>query len=354
MSEGTVRNEQDQGAKIIFENAEMCAQFLDGYVPIDCLKGLKAEQIEDMSSRFVTMWDNERDSDVVKRIHLNPDLAMYLITIIEHQSKVDYTMVMKLLRYMVMIWTDYEKEMERKKKGITKTKDFKYPAILPIVYFEGTTNWNVATHFADRIALNNIFAEYIPDFRYEVIRVHDYSDDEIISKRNEFSLVMFVNKLKNSEDIKKLKDLPLDYLENLQENSPRHLLEVIATVVSTFMHRINVPKDEIADFTDQILERRFPMLFDSFEAYDVQEIRRTSREEGWNEGHDTGWNEGHASTLIALVHKKILKGKSLEEIADELEETPERIQAFYDIVKSNPAKTPEEFLTIWSSQRTQE
>ena len=113
----------------------MCAQFLDGYIPIECLKGLKPEQIEDMSERFVTMWDNERESDVVKKIHLEEDLELFLITIIEHQSRVDFTMAMKLLRYMVMIWTDYEKEMEKKQAGITKTKDFKYPPILPIVYF---------------------------------------------------------------------------------------------------------------------------------------------------------------------------------------------------------------------------
>lgn len=341
MSNGNVRNEKDQGAKIIFRDAAMCAQFLDGYVPIPCLKGLKAEQIEDMSERFVTMWDNERDSDVVKKIHLDSDLAMYLITIIEHQSKVDYTMVMKLLRYMVMIWTDYEKEMEKMRTGITRTKDFKYPAILPIVYFEGTDNWTAATQFVDRIALNDIFADYIPNFKYEVVRVHDYSDDEIIRKGNEFSLVMFVNKLKNSADIKKLKNLPKDYLENLQENSPQHLLEVIATVVSAFMHRMNIPNEEIADFTDQILERRFPMLFDSFEAYDVQEIRRTSREEGWN--------DGSASTLIAQIQKKFLKGKNLEDTADELEETPEKLREFYDIVAANPDGTPEELLKIWKS-----
>lgn len=51
---------------------------------------------------------------------------------------------MQLLRYMVYIWEDYEKEMERQKRGISKTKGFKYPPILPIVYYEGTGKWTVA------------------------------------------------------------------------------------------------------------------------------------------------------------------------------------------------------------------
>ncbi|MGF0033569.1 hypothetical protein ACQRBN_11465 [Bariatricus sp. SGI.154] len=87
------------------------------------------------------------------------------------------------------------------------------------------------------------------------------------------------------------------------------------------------------------------MLFDSFEAYDVQEIRRTSREEGWEEG----WNDGIASTLIAQIQKKFLKGKNLEDTADELEETPEKLREFYDIVAANPDGTPEELLKIWKS-----
>lgn len=342
MSKRNVKNEHDQGAKIVFENPEMCVQFLDGYIPIDCLKGLKAEQIEDMSQRFVTMWDNERDSDVVKKIHLNPDMELFLIAIIEHQSDVDFTMVMKLLRYMIMIWTDYEKEMEEKQPGITKMKEFKYPPILPIVYFEGTGAWTAAKRFSERIALSDVFEEYIPDFHYKVVRIHDYTDDEIIEKGNELSLIMLVNKLKKSEDIIKLKELPKNYLENLQEHSTKQLLELIATVVSVFMRRMNVPKEEIADFTDQILERRIPMLFDSFEAYDVQETRRVSEIRG---------KDKH---LISQIQKKVQREKSLKQIAEELEETIENVRDLYEVVLSNKDKSAEEICEVWTGNNSED
>ena len=41
----------------------------------------------------------------------------------------------------------------------------------------------------------------------------------------------------------------------------------------------NSPKEEVADFTDQIERRNFAMLFENFEAYDVQETRRISKAE---------------------------------------------------------------------------
>lgn len=48
--------------------------------------------------------------------------------------------------------------------------------------------------------------------------------------------------------------------------------------------RMNVPKEEVADFTDRVERRDFTMLFENFETYDVQETRRISKEEGRAEG----------------------------------------------------------------------
>ncbi|MBR1914418.1 MAG: Rpn family recombination-promoting nuclease/putative transposase, partial [Lachnospiraceae bacterium] len=36
-----------------------------------------------------------------------------MIALIEHKSTVDYNVSMQLLRYMVYIWEDYEKEQEK-------------------------------------------------------------------------------------------------------------------------------------------------------------------------------------------------------------------------------------------------
>ena len=67
------------------------------------------------------------------------------------------------------------------------------------------------------------------------------------------------------------------------------------------------------------LKGEFDMLFDSFEAYDVQETRRVSRE------------EGSLERLVRQVCKKIKKGCSVSEIADMLEEDAGVVQRIYDI-----------------------
>ncbi|MDE7428760.1 MAG: Rpn family recombination-promoting nuclease/putative transposase, partial [Lachnospiraceae bacterium] len=82
------------------------------------LKNVRAEDIEDVTERYVPMFTEERNSDTVKRIRISEKDTLFFVTLIEHKTKVDYNVSMQLLRYMVYIWEDYEKEMEKKKKGL--------------------------------------------------------------------------------------------------------------------------------------------------------------------------------------------------------------------------------------------
>lgn len=285
------RNAKDNGAKLVFDDPVLCSQFLRGYIDIDLLKDVQPEDIEDISERFLPMWQESRDSDSVKKIHLKHPLknlseeqSLFLITIIEHQSNVFYDMSFKILRYVVMVLTEYEKEQEKLHPGITKTKDFKYPPILPIVYYEGSKRWSAEKNFKNRTYLSDTLGKYIPDFEYLVVPLSDYTNEQLIDKKDELSLIMLINKLKTSADFENLKEIPAEYFENLADNTPEYLLKLIGKIISVFLYRLNVPRREVENFTDQIERREFTMLFDSFEAYDVQETRRISKAEGKAEG----------------------------------------------------------------------
>ena len=57
---------------------------------------------------------------------------------------------------------------------------------------------------------------------------------------------------------------------------------------------------------------------------------------------EEGREIGDALRLISLIQKKIQKSKTLEVIADEIEETPDSIQPIYDLIKQYPDKSAEE------------
>ena len=73
------------------------------------------------------------------------------------------------------------------------------------------------------------------------------------------------------------------------------------------------------------------MMFDNFQAYDVQETRRVSREEGRIEGERAGRIEGEKLYLIKQVIKRMEMQYSINQIAESLLEPLDIIQPIYDI-----------------------
>ena len=227
------------------------------------------------------MFTEERNSDSVSRIKTKINETPFLIIpLIEHKSNVDYNVVMQVFRYMVFIWEDYEKEMERQHKGISKTKDFKYPPILPIVFYDGADNWTAPDRLHDRVLLSDVFGQYIPDYRCMLVKLADYTNAELMEKKDELSVIMMVDRLQNAADYMKLiQEVGSDYLHEVTEQSPEYLLEIMAQIVEVFMAKLNIPLEEVDTFTSQIKERNMGELFAHFEGWDVQAIRKESREQ---------------------------------------------------------------------------
>ena len=325
---------KDNAAKIVFGDPVLCAQFLKGYTDIPLFKEIKPEDIENVSSHFLPLFQESRDSDTVNKIRIG-DSEIYLIALIEHQSENDFDMSFRILRYIVFIWTDYAAQQEKLHKGITKSKAFLYPPILPVVYYEGTSTWSAPLNFKDRVFLNNVLGDYIPSFNYLVVPLNKYSKQDLIEKNDELSLIFLINQLQNSSEFHALKDIPKEYTKHLTENTPDYLLKIIGKVIAVLLHKLNIPDEEVYEVTDQITRRKFSMMFDNFQAYDVQETRRVSREEGRLEGRIEGERagriEGEQLHLIKLVIKKIEKQCSAAQISEILEEPLDIIQQIYDI-----------------------
>ncbi|MCM1040219.1 MAG: Rpn family recombination-promoting nuclease/putative transposase [Ruminococcus sp.] len=87
----------DSSSKIIFGNAQLCSQFLRDYMDIPILRNIRAEDIEDVTQRYIPMFTEERNSDTVKRVRISENDTLFLVSLIEHKTKVDYNVSMQLL-----------------------------------------------------------------------------------------------------------------------------------------------------------------------------------------------------------------------------------------------------------------
>ena len=278
----------DSGGKLIFGDNILCSQFLRDYADLEILRNIRPEDIEDVSERYVLLYSSQRDSDTVKKVNIskylpfaeneNPlELPLYIVSLVEHKTKVEYNVCMQIFRYMFCIWDDYEKQMEKSHPGISARRDFRYPPILPIVYYEGTDRWTAPTDLADRILCKELLGDYLPHLTYQVVRLHDYSNEELLSKGDEISLAMLVNKIRCQEDVEIFTQLPKEKMDGILRDTPAYLLEVMARLARALFYNMDIPEDKTEEAVAKIKERKMGRLFEGI-TFDYQAEMRKMRE----------------------------------------------------------------------------
>ena len=93
-------------------------------------------------------------------------------------------------------------------------------------------------------------------------------------------------------------------------------------------HIAEATEEEIEKVKKRILISRKEKGMSIFE-YDREKYMRQEREDAWADGHSAGMEE----TLITKIRKKLAKGKSVEMIADELEESEKSIRKLIDKIR---------------------
>lgn len=291
-TEPAVRQESGTGtrdinSKTIFHNQTLCAQFIRR-LNIPLLKNIEPKDIEDVTELYRPYIGTEFEADTVKKIclkntapkNLKKDkkaVPLFLISLIEHKSSIDYDVSMQLLRYMVCIWTEYAKETGQKNPNSNKNKSFRYPPILPVVYYEGTKKWSADLHLKSRIFLSEIFDPYIPDFTYHLVRIHNYTNKELLSHNDGMSLLMLINKIQSPEDWESFLHLPQQKINAIVENSSPQVLEIIASTIWSLCMKMNLPKEEALEYVNKIKEGKMGYLFENMEKVDIQAERRKAK-----------------------------------------------------------------------------
>ena len=293
---------KDNSFKLIFNEPELFIEFLKDFVPVDILKDVSPTDIEDITERFLPLFDENKDSDTVKRINLKNNDYLFVITILEHESEVNFRASFKMLQYITLVLADYEKEANKKaERKISEQKGFKYPPVLPVIFYDGGTKWTAEINFFDKTEMNRIFAKYIPKFEYELVSLEDYSQADLVRFEDTLSLIMLLDKIRSFDGQRLLSKLPDNYIERLRLNIPDHLLKLLSDVITVLMKRISVPENEISTVTERLYERRLQEMFALLEDYDVQATRREAKEEGKEEGKKEGREEGFIQKGIEVA-----------------------------------------------------
>ena len=171
---------------------------------------------------------SEKEADLVYRLK-SKEIIFYIL--LELQSTVDYLMPFRLLLYMVEIWRDIyhntpEKERER--------KDFRLPAIIPAVLYNGADNWTAGLNFKEIQANHLKYEKHLLDFNYLLFDVNRYREEELYQTANLIaSIFMLDQKIRYPELVKRLRKL----IKVLQKLTPEEFSQL-----KTWLRNIMKPK----------------------------------------------------------------------------------------------------------------
>ena len=179
-----VNNEHDKIFRTILGKKQEAVAFINKAIKTN----IKIEEIEQYNSSFVNDVFGNEEADIVYKIK-----ERGIFFLIEHQTKIDYSMPYRLLKYQVAIM---ESAIDENK---IRNKSYKIPLVIPIVLYTGDKKWN-ANKFLEK-SQEKIKGVNIRIGNYNLVDVNDFTEKELLEEKDFLSKMMLVEKAKNSDDI---------------------------------------------------------------------------------------------------------------------------------------------------------
>ncbi|MCK5736705.1 MAG: Rpn family recombination-promoting nuclease/putative transposase [Spirochaetaceae bacterium] len=174
------RKPYDAAYKYLFSNPRIACQLLHSFVDIPLVKDIHPEDLELVEKSFVSDDLQRREADVIFKVNHGGKSA-YIYILMEFQSSPDKAIPVRMLNYITMF---YDFLFRQSKAG-------KLPAVLPLLIYNGSRDWNVPFRLEELIE-PYLPKRYIPHFEYYPIIEKNYSDETLFEINNLVSAIMLV------------------------------------------------------------------------------------------------------------------------------------------------------------------
>ena len=153
---------KDKMLKEFLENNAYFVDFFNAYF-FDGKRVLKPENCMELDSEMNDAnMDLEKHVDVIRKYN---DGNLYSAFIIENQSYVDMSMV---VRAAVYEFVAYERMLKKSKKNKSKEK---LPMVNILVFYTGERPWNAARQLSELVEVDERFKSYFHDYQMNLIEI---------------------------------------------------------------------------------------------------------------------------------------------------------------------------------------
>ena len=301
-------NPHDKGYKRIFSIKKNFLDFIKKYIGLEWMMALEEKDLELIDKEFITDQFDTYESDLVYKVYTKNGI-IYLFFLLELQSYNDFSMPFRLLVYMTAIWIDYFKNCDKNER---RRKDYRLPAIMPIVLHNGEQNWTASCSFSQMIDHAELFGKYVVDFEYALVSVNKLTESEIIDSNTLIDNIFLADKKRTRQE---WTDGITELIHRIRAMDTNDLNEWI-TWFSNVIRELN--GKEWGELIEQLKKGDEKSMCSSFERL-LNKEKAEGKAEGWAEGKAEGWTQGKAEGRVEDRAEAVIELlEDLGELSDSL------------------------------------
>ena len=205
--------------------------------------------------------------------------------LIEHQTKIDYSMPYRILEY----------EIEIMKSAIdirkVKNKEYKLPLVIPIVLYTGKKKWDAKRYLEE--SQETLDGVKMKAENYNLVDINDFTKEELLQGKTLISKMMLLEKSESTEE-------SIEMLEKIIPNTNKEEKELLKRVI-TILFGEKIGEEKTKELIEKIDGGEGKMLA-------LVDMIRNENKMYINMGKKEGFKEGKKQTYLEIA-KNLLKLK---------------------------------------------
>lgn len=161
----------DKFFRSAMDDPRVAREFLEAHLPDIVKNKIDMTVLETCPETFVDEDLKLSQSDVVLKTSINQIFGLIYI-LVEHQSTIDHSMPLRLLKYMIKIWEHFQIQ-----NGASST--LVYPVIVPLVFYTGKKEYNGKCAMWDLCGENAELMHTLLSNPFSLIDVNTVPDEEL-------------------------------------------------------------------------------------------------------------------------------------------------------------------------------
>ena len=303
--ENRVNNEHNKVFRKILSDKIEVTKFLNEQLKIN----LKPGDIEQYNTSYINTLMQNEEADVVYKLKSKNEFFL-----IEHQSKVDYRMPFRILKYEMAIIESAIDEKECKKK------DYLYPRVNAIVLYTGKQKWNVAKTF-NEAQVPSILEKAIEFAKYILVDINNYTEEKLLETPSFMTKALLIEKAKDNEQIANYIEKIVEIINKDKENYSDNMKEIFKIMLTQIIKN-KIGKEKTDEFLKKLNiggDKDMMAVFETIQQDNKRIYRRGKKDgivEGIKKGISQGISQGIMENSIAIAKKLLSRNNSKEEVAE--------------------------------------